>query len=118
MHIDRPVAVLIHTSDPDAARAWYQAVFPDAILSSTPTSEFQFLVLGELQLEFVPSDEKVKAGPCGTVIYWAVEDFDESLRSFQSRGATLYRGPLDIEYGQRMCQVQDPWGNCIGLRGR
>jgi len=22
-----------------------------------------------------------------------------------------------IENGEAMCQVQDPWGNCIGLRG-
>jgi predicted enzyme related to lactoylglutathione lyase len=32
-------------------------------------------------------------------------------------GGTLYRGPLDIQDDMRMCQVKDPWGNCIGLRG-
>ncbi|MDY0831642.1 MULTISPECIES: VOC family protein [unclassified Pseudomonas] len=31
-------------------------------------------------------------------------------------GATLYRGPMKIEGGEWMCQVRDPWGNCIGLR--
>lgn len=31
--------------------------------------------------------------------------------------AALYRGPIGIEAGQRMCQVRDPWDNCIGLRG-
>ena len=24
---------------------------------------------------------------------------------------------MSIEGGQLMCQVQDPWSNCIGLRG-
>lgn len=32
-------------------------------------------------------------------------------------GAVRYRGPMQIEPGVWMCQVQDPWGNCLGLRG-
>ncbi|WP_435635237.1 hypothetical protein ACSC9U_03720 [Pseudomonas solani] len=32
--------------------------------------------------------------------------------------APLYRGPLALEDGDRICQVRDPWGNCIGLRQR
>ena len=40
-----------------------------------------------------------------------------ALRHFEGLGAIRYRGPMAIEDGQRMCQVRDPWGNCIGLRG-
>ncbi len=31
-------------------------------------------------------------------------------------GAKLYRGPLDIEDNQVICQLMDPFGNLIGLR--
>ncbi len=35
-----------------------------------------------------------------------------------SLGAQLYRGPMDLENGHRICQVLDPYGNSIGIRGR
>jgi predicted enzyme related to lactoylglutathione lyase len=73
--------------------------------------------VGGINLEVVPSDEKVASGAAGSVVYWYVPDFEAALAHFESLGATLYRGPMDIEQGQRMCQVRDPWGNCIGLRG-
>lgn len=118
MQIAKPVAVLVHVSEPSAALAWYQAAFPSASRHTVEGSGFQFLKLGDIQLEFVPADEQVSSGPGGTVVYWCVANFSEALAHFQAHGARLYRGPLDIEHGQRMCQVQDPWGNCIGLRGK
>lgn len=75
------------------------------------------LRLGEVQLEFVPADEKVSAGPAGTVAYWQVPEFSSALATLLSLGATLYRGPLNIENDCAMCQVRDPWGNCIGITG-
>jgi predicted enzyme related to lactoylglutathione lyase len=118
VHVAKPVAVLIHVSEPVAALAWYQAAFPAATQHTVGEPEFQYLRLGDVHLEFVPADEKVSSGPCGTVVYWSVESFNETLAHLQAHGAKLYRGPLNIEGGQRMCQVQDPWGNCIGLRGK
>jgi len=32
-------------------------------------------------------------------------------------GASLYRGPMPIEDGLGMCQLADPFGNLLGLRG-
>jgi predicted enzyme related to lactoylglutathione lyase len=68
-------------------------------------------------MEFVPADEKVAAGAAGSVVYWQVAHFDAALAHALNQGATLYRGPMPIEAGQAMCQVRDPWGNCVGLRG-
>jgi len=68
----------------------------------------------------LPSDGKVDSGASGSVVYWSVDRFDAALRGFESAGAVLYRGPLrldDAQGVQYMCQVRDPWGNCIGLRG-
>lgn len=110
-------AVLIHVTDVPAALRWYQAAFPDAVPRHLADFDFTFLQIGPVSLEIVPADDKVGSGPAGTIIYWAVEDFDVSLAHFLSLGATLYRGPLAIQDGLRMAQVSDPWGNCIGLRG-
>jgi putative transposase len=70
-----------------------------------------------LRIELVPSDDKVASGSAGSVVYWSVPKFAAALRELLALGAVLYRGPMHIEHGQSMCQVQDPWGNCIGLRG-
>jgi predicted enzyme related to lactoylglutathione lyase len=78
---------------------------------------FEFLRVGATRIELVPSDSKVSSGPCGSVVYWRVAQFEQALSHILAVGATLFRGPLRIERGELMCQVQDPWGNCIGLRG-
>jgi predicted enzyme related to lactoylglutathione lyase len=65
----------------------------------------------------VQADSQVPSGAAGSVVYWRVPDFDAALTHLRACGATLYRGPREIEDGQWMCQVRDPWGNCIGLRG-
>jgi predicted enzyme related to lactoylglutathione lyase len=110
-------AVLIHVSDVQAGIDWYQLAFPTAVRSYITESNFEFLNISGIQLEIVPSDEKVAAGACGSVVYWAVPDLEIALLHMQHIGAKLYRGPMKIEADQSMCQVLDPWGNCIGLRG-
>jgi predicted enzyme related to lactoylglutathione lyase len=117
MPFPKIVAVLVHTPEPKEALAWYERVFVEAQRAKVGEPPFEFLRVGEIQIEMVPTDEKVKAGAAGTIIYWAVNDFNEELARLQGIGATLYRGPLKIEDGMFMCQVQDPWGNCIGIRG-
>ncbi len=115
--INQPiVAVLVHVPDVQVGLDWYQLAFPAAIRSYIAEFNFEFLNIAGIQLEIVPSDDKVAAGACGSVVYWAVPDLEIALLHLQSIGAKLYRGPLKIEAGQSMCQVRDPWGNCIGLR--
>jgi predicted enzyme related to lactoylglutathione lyase len=105
---------------PDVKQAldWYERALPGArrkyITQPTP---LEYLDVGGVMLEIVPADEKVAAAPAGSVVYWHTPDFDASLAHLLEVGAALYRGPGDIEHGQRMCQVRDLWGNCIGLRG-
>ena len=50
-------------------------------------------------------------------MYWQTEDFDARLSFLLSKGATLFRGPMDLKSGVRMCQVLDPFGNPFGIRG-
>jgi predicted enzyme related to lactoylglutathione lyase len=110
-------AVMVHVPDVPEALDWYEKAFPNALRTTIQGPDFDFLMINGVQLELVPSDEKVSSGAAGSVVYWAVEDFDASLQHFKSIGAVLYRGPLKIEGNASICQVRDPWGNCIGLRG-
>jgi predicted enzyme related to lactoylglutathione lyase len=110
-------AVMVHVTDVEAALDWYGRAFPMAVRSRTKFENFEFLSVNGVQLEFVPADEKVQSGARGSVVYWHVSDFEAAVARLQGIGARLYRGPMAIEDGVCMCQVQDPWGNCIGLRG-
>ena len=117
MHGPAIAAVMVHVPDVAEALVWYGLAFRHAGRRRIGVPEFELLQVGDVQLEFVLSDAKVSSGPAGSVVYWNVLQFDEALSHFQSVGATLYRGPIQIEEGQSMCQLQDPWRNCIGLRG-
>jgi predicted enzyme related to lactoylglutathione lyase len=108
---------MVHVADVEAALDWYRRAFPTAVRSRTKFENFEFLSVDGVQLEFVPADEKVQSGACGSVVYWNVPDFEAVLARLRDMDAKLYRGPMVIEEGLCMCQVQDPWGNCIGLRG-
>lgn len=118
MFTTRIAAVLVHTPDFVAALDWYERAFVGARRVHLDAWNHTILRFGDIDIEPVRADHKVGAGPAGSVVYWQVTDFDRALEHMQSVGATLYRGPMDIEGGEAMCQVRDPWGNCIGLRGR
>ena len=111
------VAIMIHVADVEAGLRWYQQAFTAAVRKAIAEPFFEYLDLDGTSIEIVLADEKVASGAAGSVAYWYVTDFTSALQHMQSIGATLYRGPAEIEDGKRMCQVRDPWGNCIGLRG-
>jgi len=116
--VNGPVAVvMVHVSDVAAGLAWYRRAFPTAEPVRVGSPAFECLAIDGVRLEIVPADDKVASGAAGSVVYWRVAALDTALARLQSLGATLYRGPMAIEEGQAMCQVRDPWGDCIGLRG-
>src|SRR5689334_2948936 len=100
MHTYPISAILVHVPDVEAGLDWYKRAFPNAVRSriSKPI-EFEYLSIDGVMLEIVPSDEKVRSGAAGSIVYWAVNDFTASLRHLLSVGAKLYRGPLNIEDG-------------------
>ncbi|MGF6575034.1 putative enzyme related to lactoylglutathione lyase [Paraburkholderia sp. GAS333] len=110
-------AVLVYVPDVPAALNWYQSAFRGAERRLLDEFNLTYLEFNGIRLEIVPSDAKMAAGSAGTVVYWAVDDFNEALQHFLQVGATVYRGPSDVEAGKRMCMLRDPWGNCIGLYG-
>jgi len=110
-------AVLIHVADVEAGLAWYERAFPLAKRVGIGEPPFECLSFAGVFIEVVSADSQVSSGAAGSVVYWRVAQFETALSHMRGAGATLYRGPLSIENGERMCQVRDPWGNCIGLRG-
>ena len=110
-------AVMVHVPDVPAGISWYEKAFPGIKRRYIEIANFHVLVIGNIQLEIVQADEKVSSGAAGSVVYWQVADFDKSLAHWLGIGAVLHRGPMKLEGDQFMCQVRDPWGNCIGLRG-
>ena len=121
MRISFVIAVMVHVSNQAAALDWYQRAFPGSTRVTAAGHDFEYLQVdgaqGSMRIEIVKADEKVSSGPSGTVVHWQVEKIASSLAALEKLRTTLYRGPLNIENGEAMCQVQDPWGNCIGLRG-
>lgn len=113
----KPTALLIHVSDLESCLSWYQSAFPDAELIEFPEFEFKALRIHGFTIEIVRSDAKVPSGKAGTVLYWEVEDLLEAIDHFEILGAAIYRGPMAIENGLGMCQLCDPFGNLIGIRG-
>jgi predicted enzyme related to lactoylglutathione lyase len=91
------------------------------ITSSTkftlPEFNFEGLELNGIKIEVVNADEKVGVGTFGLAVDWEVESFDEAFKHLTDLGAVLYRGPMNIENGWRMCKLKDPFGNLLGLRG-
>lgn len=112
-----PTALLVHVPDWEVGFDWYKKAFPEAKTIEIPEINYRVLQIGEFQIEVVRSDEKVTNGKAGTVLYWRVDDLLKAIEHFKKLGSELYRGPMSIENGLGMCQVTDPFGNLIGLRG-
>jgi len=110
-------AVMIHVSDVAAGLNWYQKAFPEARRQTIAEFDFDYLDYQGIMIELVVADEKVSSGAAGSVVYWQTTNFQKRLDALLGLGAQLYRGPMLIDNGMTMCQVKDPWGNCIGLRG-
>ncbi|RSD31682.1 VOC family protein [Vibrio pectenicida] len=113
----KPVALLVHVPDVSQGFKWYQKAFPFASSRYLPEFDFTVLDIEGFSLELVQADDKVPSGKSGIVLYWSVENLRESMDFLHSIGATLYRGPMEIKGGISICQMEDPFGNLIGLRG-
>ena len=110
------VSILLHTKDWRVATDWYAQAFPQAVRVYPDSDDYGLLQLGGVALEIIDGDEKVSNGAAGSVVYWSVEDLRREVQRLEGIGGALYRGPLQIEGGEWIAQVRDPWGNCIGLR--
>jgi predicted enzyme related to lactoylglutathione lyase len=98
-----------------AAQEWYGWLLADEPAEVQPQL-VTFLIGGTRLVLHRGDDFNQPAGLLGTVAYWGVDDVDNVVAQCVARGAVAHRGPKTIFTGERLCQLQDPFGNLLGLR--
>jgi len=103
----------LHTTDYDAAVAFYTDVFraETRVVGDTPDFRYTVLVDGETMLagimdatEFLP-----EGVPAHWSVYFGVDDADAALEKAVSLGATIVAPAMDTPYG-RLATAADPTG--------
>lgn len=115
----QPMMGLDHTrlcvKDLEASKGWYSKALGVSPWLDIPNYvEFR---VGQSALALAPADEKSPYSKGGQIAYWRVHELDSVISHFTAHGAEVYRGPLDIENGEAICQIQDPFGNVLGFVG-
>ena len=108
--------IMFVVDEPEMARGWYARLFAVEIKTLSEFA-FEYLEIGGFVVEFLQSDERSQPGIRGQVGYWSVPHFDRFVGRALQMGASVYRGPIDIEQGRKMAQLSDPFGNLLGVRG-
>lgn len=61
-------AVMVHVGNVAEAFTWYERAFPGAGRKRVAGQDFEYLSVGAVSLELVPSDAKVSSGASGSVV--------------------------------------------------
>jgi predicted enzyme related to lactoylglutathione lyase len=105
-------SVVYFVEDPKQVATWYEA-----LLQITPyksDTNFTGFRVGEMELCFHKADAKSELHGA-QIAYWLVTDLKMVAAAFKRLGATIYREPIMIEDGSHIMQMQDPFGNILGL---
>jgi|GEM_PF-65345 len=100
----------------EQSKKWYANALGISPWLDTP--DYVEFRVNQSGLSMSQSDEKSPYSTGGQVAYWRVQDVDKTVQFFAAQGASIFRGPLDIENGEAICQICDPFGNVIGLIGK
>ncbi|MDB5303857.1 MAG: hypothetical protein JWM97_1406 [Phycisphaerales bacterium] len=110
------VAEVLFVADIRSSRDWYVQFLGRGPAEDLP--DFVSFAMGGQCLSLHRADEKSPAGPRGGgVAYWNVGDFDAAMAKARSLGGAVYRGPIRLPDGWRICQIMDPFGNVIRVQG-
>ena len=97
------------------AAIWYEKVFQ--CKPAELEEEFCLFKVSGSEFELCLADEKNPSSSGGSIGYWNARPLEKWIMRFQEAGAKLYRGPISIPDGRRICQLQDPFGGILGLIG-
>ncbi|MGJ7031362.1 VOC family protein [Niabella hirudinis] len=110
-----------YASDLEAATQWYAGFLKIAPYFKAPGYvEFR---IGDYQHELGIIDSKyapdgATGNPGGAIVYWHVDNLQETLDQLLSLGATLYQPVTDRSGGKGAfvtASVVDPFGNILGI---
>ena len=113
------VWIELATTDPEAAFAFYGALFGWEKLGAMPMGgmgEYAFIGRGDLRPGAVMSSAATGA-PDRWNWYVHVADIDAALATVRQRGGTVLQGPDPIPGGSYSANIADPMGNRLGLAG-
>ncbi len=109
-----PASVVFFVRELRKAAAWY-----GKILNVKPyriDRDFIGFHLNGIDLGFHRLDKKAGKASGVQIIYWKVKDLDNTINNFIASGAKIFRKPIRIPEGGRVAQIQDPFGNILGLK--
>lgn len=118
-HLDRRAVaggVFVFVPDLEAGCAWYAALWGSE--PERPMPQLALWNIGDFRFTLHAEDEFNTSGATaiGTVAYFDVDDVDATITQCVERGATVHRGPKTVFSGERLVQIQDPFGNLLGFR--
>jgi predicted enzyme related to lactoylglutathione lyase len=109
--------------DVPAAVAWYTEVLGQEPYFAQPETGTPLYVefrigdyqheLGILNSRFAPHTRPESAS--GAMVYWHVDELEDSIERLLSLGATLHDKPTEHGPGFVTASVVDPFGNVLGL---
>ena len=92
------------------AKAWYELVF-----ERKPYFDEPFYVgfdVGGFELGLVPDAE---AGNAGAKALWGVDDIQQEIQRLRTAGITIVGEIQDVGGGIKVVDINDPFGNLVGL---
>jgi predicted enzyme related to lactoylglutathione lyase len=107
--------IRLFVSDLEMSKAWYTKAL--GIVPSIDVEGYAEFHFAGNAIAVSPADAKSPVSTGGEVAYWRVAKIDFAVGYFLSHGAKLYRGPLKIGNDEAICQIQDPFGNILGMIG-
>lgn len=112
----RLITNLLFVNDVRQSANYYEKLFQIAPVEiSENFCSFEF---GGTFFNIHPADSKSPISRGGSVSYWLVDNFEEFVEHAKYHGCCLYRGPLYVrEIDRNICQLEDPFGNIIGIEG-
>ncbi|MFA9216486.1 MAG: VOC family protein [Sphingomonadaceae bacterium] len=97
-------------ADLERAKAWYSEVFGVAPYFDQPF--YVGYAVGGFELGLVPDGQP---GTAGSRILWGADDIEADVARIVALGATLPQPIQDVGEGIRVAELNDPFGNVLGL---
>jgi len=97
----------------EKARDWYAEVF-----ETQPYFDQPYYVgfnIGGYELGLQPVSQSPEIQVDNVVVYWGVEDINETYNWMIEKGAEQYEIPENVGGDIEVATVVDPWGNVVGL---
>lgn len=111
--------VMIFADDPELSARWWGELLgaPVKLDVSGTGAVYAWVEVSGVELGFHPADDERNPRGGSPVVYWQVDNVDETRSRLLAAGCEHHRGPLTIEPGRRIAQVTDPFGTIVGIDG-